>query len=87
MEALLRVAAMLWSIVAATFQMDPSRRARECDTPPAPQALPRRTRDPIEETETAEPASHETTEALVTEGCAKVLADEVPSSPWALGPR
>ena len=65
MEALLRVAAMLWSIVAATFQMDPSRRARECDTPPAPQALPRRTRDPIEETETAEPASHETTEALM----------------------
>ena len=68
MEALLRVAAMLRSIVAATFQMDPSRRARECDTPPAPQALPRRTRDPIEETISAEPASRQTAEALTPRG-------------------
>jgi hypothetical protein len=86
MEALLRVVAMLWSIVAATFQMDPSRRARECDTPPAPQALPRRTRDIFKETPQAADSS-QSIEALVTEGCAKVLADEVPSSPWALGPR
>ena len=65
MEALLRVVAMFWSIVAATFQMDPSRRARECDTPPAPQALPRRTRDPIEEPISAEPASRQTAEVLM----------------------
>ena len=53
MEALLRVVAMLWSIVATTFQMSPSRRARECDTPPAPQALPGGTRDTIKETNSA----------------------------------
>ena len=69
LEALLRVAAMLWSIVAATFQtclavaegrrrMSPSRPARECDTPPAPQVLPRRTRDSLKETISAAVRSH-----------------------------
>jgi hypothetical protein len=68
LEALLRVAAMLWSAVAATFQtclavaegrrrMSPSRRAHECDTPPAPQVLPRRTRDSFEECIQAETGS------------------------------
>ncbi len=64
MEALLRVVAMLWSIVAATFQMSPSRHARECDTPPAPQALPRRTHDSFRETNSA--ATHsQSTEVLM----------------------
>jgi hypothetical protein len=66
LEALLRMIAMFWVSLAATFQMDLSRRARACDTPPAPQALPRRTRETSEETSAAEPARHcQSTEALV----------------------
>jgi len=75
LEALLRAFAMLWSAVAATFQtclavaegrrrMSPSRRARECDTPPAPQVLPRRTRNPIKENNFAAAISN-TNEALM----------------------
>jgi hypothetical protein len=64
MEALLRAFAMLWSAVAATFQMNPSRRARECDTPPAPVTLPGRTRDPIKENNFAA-ASSQPQEALM----------------------
>jgi hypothetical protein len=76
LEALLRAFAMLWSAVAATFQtclavaegrrrMSPSRRARACDTPPAPQVLPGGTHDSFRETISAEPTSHETIEALM----------------------
>jgi hypothetical protein len=54
LEALLRMAAMLWVSVVATFKMSPSRRARECDTPPAPAVLPRGTHDISEETNAVE---------------------------------
>jgi hypothetical protein len=72
--ALLCMIAMLWSNVAATFRtclavaerrrrMSPSRYARECDTQPAPAALPRETHD-ILETEPAA-ASSQPHEALM----------------------
>jgi hypothetical protein len=67
--ALLRVLAMLVSAVAATFSMSPSRRARECDTPPAPAALPRRTRD-ITETKQAAASSRTTTQSQPTSAAA-----------------
>ncbi len=73
LEALLRAFAMLWSAIAATFQMSPSRRARECDTPPAPQALPRRTRDPIKEHAPGPPPS--TTTTTTTSGCRTATAN------------
>ena len=64
LETLLRVAAMLGSNVAAAFRMIPSRHARdlsiearraqmECDTQPAPQALPGKTHDTLEESNPA----------------------------------
>ncbi|MDP3738684.1 MAG: hypothetical protein Q8R02_14910, partial [Hyphomonadaceae bacterium] len=64
LETLLRVAAMLWSNVAATFRMIPSRPARECHTMQTPQALPGEMRDPIKETDLAAERS-EPTEALI----------------------
>ena len=67
--ALLRAFAMLVSIVAATFPMSPSRRARECDTPPAPAALPRRTRD-ITETQEAAASGQTVTQSKPTSAAA-----------------
>ncbi|MDP3738815.1 MAG: hypothetical protein Q8R02_15580 [Hyphomonadaceae bacterium] len=56
LEALLRGIAMLWSNVAATFRMIPSRPARECHTMQTPQVLPGETRDTLEK-EPADPNS------------------------------
>jgi hypothetical protein len=75
LEALLRGIAMLWSNVAATFRMSPSRPARdlsiearraqmECHTMQTPQALPGETPDLIKEILAA--ANGQTTEALTT---------------------
>ena len=80
---MLRVFAMLASNVVSTFQMR-RRRPPVLGTRAVPASLPGEKIDTLQETQSVAASDHACPTALVTVGCAKVLADEVPSSPGVL---